>query len=1074
MSSKLTCLLLAFFPMVLLAQEREIRGTITDDQGIFLSGITVSVKGKSKTLISNALGVFSLTAAPGDVLVFSSVNYEQVEVPVDSKVEYRIKLQPKAAKLDDIVVIGYGVQKKVNLTGAVAMVKAKDIENRPITNLSSALTGLVPGAYISQSSGVPGSDGASIQIRGKASLSSTSPLILIDGIIGNINSVNPQDVESVSVLKDAASVAIYGAQGGSGVVLITTKKGNGPPKVNYSGIFSSARPIHLFPLVSNSAQFMRLINQGFQNVGAAAPFDSVTIQGFADAAKDPNGKTPLGIPNYVAYPNTNWPKYIFTSHLLQNHNISVNGGNETTRYLLSIGYFTDPGLAPSSGYSRYSIRANVESKLGKSITVGTQTYGTLGSYGLFNNVNLLNYLTQTTPTTYPYYDGKYGFTSAKGDKNQNLYGSTNSQTGTKSDTYINTTWYGKVDMLKGLSLNAKFNYTTDFVELNSIDNPLPSWNFLTMVQTAPPTPASQLNTYSNYTKTWSYTLESALNYAATIAGKHNISAFVAFNQYYNESYNLSAQGYGLIDPSVTAISSASTFPTNPSGSATNYAFRSVFGRVNYNYGEKYLFEANLRNDASSRFGPDSRHGNFPSVSVGWNLAKESFLSTLNVHHIQSLKLRASWGQNGNSAGIGNYQWQGLYAQKAYAFNGVPYPGVSLSFFSNPNLQWETLQQIDLGLDAVMFHNFEFSVDWFRKSSYNILFQPVVDITAGTAGAPTTNLSKVGQNGLELSLGWHDKAGAFSYSVSGNFTCNYNNRVIKYKGPLVQGYTTDANGNKVYNTNIGSISQGSNNRILEGHMIDEFYLQTVYHGSGRYTKADGSVDPAGGPKSGMIRTPQDLTWVQAMQIAGYKFAPVNTVGASSLNYGDLVYADNDGDGTYGDINDARFMHINTTPRYIYGLAVNTSWKNFDLSMIWAGASGFKYLWNTGVVVQPGYSIYSRIADNHYYYNPNNPGDPGTNLNGLFPRLKQSDNIDNVASDFWFYSASYIKLKNLQVGYTFPQQVLGHIKKYIKGFRVYFSGENLLLITKYPGADPEEGPGTYYPLLRQYSLGINATF
>lgn len=1069
-----------------IARAQSVTGTVTDANNVPMQGVSVQLKNTKIGVTTNFNGAFSIAAPQGTTLVISFVGYKTQEIQVNgSPISVKL-LQNTEDVLSNVVVVGYATQKKIDLTGSVASISSKELSNRPVTNVSSSLAGLASGMYVRQGSGTPGSDGASITIRGLGTLSSTSVLVLVDGVISSMDAVNPNDIDNITVLKDAASGSIYGALAANGVILITTKKGTiRKPTVTYSGIFSSTNPTGLPQFVTNSARYMQLLNESATNIGNNVIFDPTTvIQPFIDASNHPNDTTSLGIPNYVAYPNTDWEKVIFQHHLLQNHNISVSGGNENTTYLLSLGYLNNPGLINNSWAAKYQIRANIESKIGNNITVGTQTFAYLQNYGMaqLTGLGLFNYLVQTSPAIYPYYNGKYGSTSASGDvigQASNLLYFTKSYLGSTPTTNINTTWYGRVKLIKGLTFEPKFNYQTRFDEGNYNDNPVATerWNFITMKMVTAPTPASQLNTYNTFSKSWSYTLESVLRYNTTIAGVHNVGAIAGFNQYFFNSNSTSITGYGLIDPSVPAISSANAFPSNPAGSATNWGMRSFFGRINYNYNEKYLLEANIRDDGSSRFGPNNRYGVFPSLSLGWVLTKERFFEKLQDHNIQNLKLRGSWGQLGNTAS-GNYQWQATYGTVPYSFNGIAATGLRQGQIANPSLHWETTNVTDVGLDGLAYKKLNFSVDWYRRFTTGILFSAPLDLTVGTASAPVGNFAQVLNSGLEFSLGWTGKIGPVDFSAGGNFSYNYLNRVVQYKGPLVQGYTTDANGKSVYTSNIGAISAGGNNRILEGYMINVYYLQTVYNGTGKYTKTDGSIDPNGGPKDGMIRTPADLAWVQSMQAAGFKFAPVNTIGKGQLYYGDLIYADNNGDSTYGGSTDKQFMKMSNTPKYIFGLNLNASWKGFNINMIWAGAAGMKYYWNqtyyNSVTVALGGTIPERIADNHYYYNVANPTDPNNKIDGLFPRIKYSDNINNVASTYWLYDASYIRLKNLQIGYTIPQRLLGPVSKYVSRLNVFVSGENLVTITKFPGPDPEIGTGVGYPTMKQYAFGVNLTF
>ena len=486
-------------------------------------------------------------------------------------------------------------------------------------------------------------------------------------------------------------------------------------------------------------------------------------------------------------------------------------------------------------------------------------------------------------------------------------------------------------------------------------------------------------------------------------------------------------------------------------------------------------EANLRYDGSARVASQSRWGVFPSFSAGWRISEEAFMRNL-TDKVQNLKLRASWGMLGNNAS-GDYDYQATYSKVPYSFNSIAVTGLVQAKYANPLLRWESTAVTDIGLEGALFKNrMNVEIDLYHKLTDGILTTPPIYLTSGTKAAPTQNTAAVLNKGIELTLGWRDKIGQVDFSVSGNVAYNIN-RVNNYRGALTEGYTTDANGNKVYSSNIGQVSSGGDTRILQGHMINEYYLLDVYRGNGTYSNSDGTVNINGGPKDGMIRTPEDLAWVRAMLAAGYKFQPVGTVGKGQLYYGDLIYADLNGDGTYGNNFDKRFTNVSSTPRYIVGLNLSANWKGFDFSMLWAGALGMQYLYNSAGVNNTRTtltnSIGTRIADDHYYYNEGNPSDPANNVNASFPRLKNgSDSQTNISSSFWLYDASYIKLKNIQIGYTIPSALTNRIG--MSRARVFFSGENVLTITRFPGLDPEVGAGLGYPTMKQYAAGINVTF
>lgn len=1059
----------------------EIAGKVTDEKGEGLPGVSVIVKGSQQGTVTDVEGKFklSLTDAKDKFLVFSFVGYESKELEIGTQSNFNVSLLPSTSTLNELVVVGYGEQKKVNLTGSVATIDSKSIESRPVTNLSSSLAGLGQGVYVRQSSGKPGDDGATIRIRGTGTLNDNSPLVLIDGIIGVMDAVNPNDVESISILKDAASSAIYGSQAANGVILITTKKGSkNKTTVSYSGLFSTASPSNLPKFVSDYPQHMRLFNEGAANIGRAVPiYSGQTIKTWEDAKANPDGLNVNGVPNWLAYPNTDWGKVIFENNVVQNHNISVNGGSDKTLFNISLGYLNNPGVMQNTGIKRYQLRANVQTKIGNFITLGTQTFAQTQSKGMGNTDNAFNFLRQTVPGIVPYYDGRYGLPAAS-DEIQTANGILaylNTTGGDDKESRFNTTLFANVDILKGLKFETKMNYQLRFAEYNSHAIPVLRWNFANNVaddvnQTNDPTTMSTRYTFN---KNYQITFDNVLRYNTTIGKDHEIGALAGYNQYYYNYYDIDASKLGLIDWTITTLGSA-TEMSNTTGTEYDRAMRSLFGRLNYAFRSKYLFEANMRYDGSSRFSPDTRWGIFPSFSAGWRISEEAFFAGLR-DHISNLKLRASWGRLGNNAS-GDYDYQATYGKTGYSFNGAIASGLAQGKIANPLLKWETTTVTNFGLDANAFNNrASFELEWYEKYTDGILTTPPISLTAGTVAAPTQNTAAVRNRGLEFSLGWRDKIGQLNFSVNGNFAYNIN-RVMTYKGKLNEQWTTGADGTQTFTSNLGDVSTGADNRIIEGYAINEYYLRERYKGTGTYT-AGAELDINAGPKDGMIRTQEDLAWVNAMKAAGYTFSPVNGVGKSQLYYGDFIFADLNGDKNYGNSYDRKFTGTTAAPKYVFGLTLNAEWKGLDLSMILAGSAGMQYYYNAegynNSIVRDGNGIAQRVADDHYYYNDANPNDPANNITGSFPRLKYNgDAINTTSNTYWLYNASYVKLKNLQLGYSIPNAWSGKLK--ISRARLFVSGENLLIITKYPGLDPEIGAGVGYPTMKQYSLGVNVTF
>lgn len=1059
-------------------QQKTVSGNVTDVEGQPLPGVTISVPGTASTTTTDAEGNYRLTVSEGQSVVrFTSVGYVDVEEQLNERAVINVRMQEAMSDLNEVVVVGYGVQKRANVIGSVSTINASAIENRSASTLSSSLAGLAAGVNVQTTTGKPGADGASILIRGTGTLNSTSPLVVIDGIVGSMDAVNPNDVESISILKDAATAAIYGSLASNGVILITTKKGNkGKTNVSYTGMTSLLRPNNVPEFVTDYARHMRLVNEGFNNLDQASVYTNATIEKWEAAKADPNGLTEHGFPNYVAYPNTDWGKELFGERrLLQNHNLTLNGGTETTQYLFSMGYFDNPGTMPHTGADKTRMRVNLQSKVAKFLTVGTHTFGDLQHTSVADVATAYSYLTQTVPGVYPMYDGRFGFPAAAEESAtaNNAMAWLHTQGGRNQVSRINTTLFAILDLYKGLQFESKLHYNSAHTENNTHPIPYEKWNFATNTLSTAAQPAAQMSTRYSLYKSYNVVIDNVLRYNHTL-NDHELGAIVGYNQQYFNQYNFDASKQGLAHHDLTTLSAATTM-TGINGDEIDNGLRSVFGRVNYTYKQRYMGEAVFRHDGSSRFGEASRWGFFPAFSAGWRMTEEPFMSSLkNV--FDDLRLRASWGRTGSIPG-GNYDHLPAYGTVNYSFNNTSVKGLAQTKTGNRDLRWETTTTTNIGLSGLALNGrLNFDLDAYQGFTDGILFVPTIPLIVGTAGPATMNIAEVTKRGIELTLGYRDRINEFQYSVSGNVAYN-TNRVDKYKGKLQEGFVTDAAGNPVYQSNLGTVSTGGTERILEDHLINELYLYPVYRGSGNHYHADGTVNVNGGPKDGMIRTPEDMAWLQDMVEAGYRFQPADGIDPTKIWYGDLIYADMNKDGIYGNVYDQQFTGKRGTPAVNYGLTIHLAYKGFDASMIWSGAAGMHYYWNTlylnQSVVAQGKSIPLLVADNHYYYNSADPADPANNLTAHYPRLKGVTDAQNGrTSNYYLYDASYAKLRNLQIGYTLPAQIASRLS--MARFRVYVAGENLLTLTKFPGLDPEIGPNPNYPTMRQFSLGLNVTF
>ena len=1061
-------------------QVKKVSGKVTDGTGASLPGVSVVVKGTQIGIVTDAQGKYDLNIPDNATLLFSFVGMKSQEVKVGNQSSINVVLADETIGVDEVVIVGYGTQKKVNMTGAVSSVKFEEMASgRPMINVSTALSGLSSGVTVRQGSGKPGSDNGTIRIRGIGTLNNSDPLIIIDGMEGTLDAVNPQDIESISILKDAASASIYGSRAANGVILVTTKKGdNKKLNVTYNGTFSVAQPTNLLEFVSDYPTYMRLLNESARNISTAEVFGASTISAWETAQKDPNGLNALGVPNYVSFPNTDWTKEMYRNNLVQDHTVTVNGSTQNARFLLSAGYLNNPGLVENTGMQRYSLRTNVEIDANKWLTVGTRTYATMNNTAMGNYSNMLGYATQTTPGLYPRYNGLLGYPEAPEESAtaNNLYGMLNGVKGDDKVSRMNSTLYSKVKFTKDLSWDVNFNYNKRVDEYNNYTNPAigKRVKFSSGQVMSPVTDPSLLSTYYNTYGSYTYILESLLHYNKTFAGKHNVGALAGYNETYAKSYNHNATKKGLFDESAYVFDAATTM-ISTTGTASDWALRSFFGRVNYDFNGRYMLEANIRYDGSSRFSSDNRHGTFPSFSAGWRASEEQFMK--DIKFFQNLKLRASWGKLGNNAS-GNYDYMALYNPVGYSYNGLQVTGLAPGKIPNPMLQWESTTVGNIGLDATILDGrLSGEMDAYNKVTDGILTTPPIYLTLGLVGAPTLNSAEVTNKGFEMNLVWKDHIGEVKYSISGNFGYN-KNTVTSYKGQLVTEWRTDATGAPVYYSNIGDVSSGGDTRVLEGHTINEYYLVDVYHGNGQYNNADGTVNINGGPRDGMIRNPADMAWLNGMIAAGYKFMPNLTTAKNKIWYGDYIYADTNGDKIYGNTYDKNFTGNSALPKFTFGSQMHFAWKDFDLDLIWSGQAGNKLYWlergYNSSTTRTGWQIGAMQVNNHYYYNDADPSDPANNINATYPRLKlnESDGQNTQSSTRWLYDGSFVRLKNLTFGYTLPARIAAKI--YTQRVRLYFSAENLLTFTKFPGLDPEMGGNTNYPVIRQIAFGTNITF
>lgn len=985
----------------------KVSGKILDSNGDPIIGATIKQKGSSNGTVSDVNGYFSFEAPEGSTLDVTYIGYQPQSLRAIAGREITVSMKEDQESLNEVVVVGYGTQKKVDLSGSVAAIDvAKITESRPITNISNALTGMAAGVTVTSANNAPGNDDASILVRGQGTLNNSSPLIIIDGVEASMSSVNPQDVESISVLKDAAASSIYGSRAANGVILITTKKGKkGSLKLDYNGYLSLESARKTYKPVSDYVEYMKLMNEGYENSGLPAVFSQTSIDAWA------NNDDP------ILYPNNSWTDALFKTQVGTNHVLSMSGGSDKFRSYTSFGYMDNPGIMENSGEQKYSLRMNVEGDVRPWLTLGANFSGYFSDIDI-GNENISTALSAIGPPDIVYrHDGKYGSVNNSEDDPQQvsclMWLNNRKGSNEKHDGRIRL--FGTFKPFKGLSVTASYNYEYKDWQIEQTPVQIDLWNFL-----------SNTIVRSGKDKTWvsNRNTKEKRNYWDVIARYENkfidnrlgveLMAGTSREQYMWKYYQ--ATRYDLVDLSLDAIDAA-TGESTSSGYKTEWAMNSYFGRMNLNWMEKYLFEFNLRADGSSRFQKSNRWGYFPSASAAWRISEESFMKDAGF---SNLKLRVSYGALGNNS-VGNYDALSLFSQSNYVFNNNMAIGMAQKALANSNLTWEKTYVANLGIDfGILKNRLTGTIDIFNKKTKDILINLPAPLVHGVASIPKQNSATVRNRGLEFQLGWNDHIGEFNYSINGNFTY-VKNKVLKFKGD--------------------DYSLSGANYIKEGLSINSQYLLRVDR---------------------IIQTDEDLQKVKDMQTANPNaFAAFGVPGK-----GDLLYKDLNGDGLINN-EDKEICSDGPNPKFLFGLNLSASYKNFDLSVLCQGQAGVKVYWQQYMYFQPtvrwGCMINKEIADGRWYEG---------RTDAKYPRLLQYQDTRNTQySDQYLQNKAYFKIRNIQIGYTLPNNISHAI--YLERVRFYCSLENFFTFTSYKGLDPEVS-GIAYPTIKQAVFGVNISF
>ena len=1005
-------------------EEITVKGTVTDERGDGLPGVSVVIKGSQRGVSTDGSGKYEITGAGANaVLIFSFVGYLPKEEIIGNRTLVDVSLSVDTKTLDEVVVIGYGTAKKKDLTGAVSVVGRREFGDVAATSAQQLLQGKIAGVQIVNSSGLPGSN-AKIIIRGVGSLTNSDPLYVIDGIQGgDINSVSPYDIQDITVLKDAASVAIYGASAANGVVLITTKKGKaGTPKVTYNGYVGVAQAWKKLDML-DAPQYVQLVKD-------------------IDAAQGNKVPDKLNTPD-VLVTRTDWQKEIFRTAKMTEHHVNVTGGSEKATYNFSAGYANQEGIMKDYGYQRINLRTQLEQQIGKRIRLGetinfkyNRTTGNVASFT--EALRMPPYAPTMDPTNL----GGYSKVTSILDQNDAmnpLPGIYLSEKLSRGVSNLFQLW-GEVDIISGLKFRTQaniglsnsnsYNYTGEYLNGNT---------------------KTDRKIDESYSFSVSPIIENILTYTKTI-GRHDFSV-MAGNTYNegNRSRSVNLTGAGFTNDLIKQIGVSKSNSITSAGSGI-YASRSYFGRITYAFHDRYLINASLRQDINPSFGKEFRKGNFPSVGVAWKITNEDFMKS--VSFISDLKLRGSWGITGN-ANVGLFLTDPT-VYRGYGNNNIVYSfgeskafqqGATVTRVPNPFLKWEETTQTDFGLDFGLLQNrIQVSLDYYKRNSKDLLLDVKLPVSTGLGdiyndASMVQNAANAINKGFEAALSYSGQSGDFNYSISGNVGYNKNNVVsLGNGGPIVSGSTNG--GINITRTDVGAA-------------IGSFYGFQVDH---------------------VVSTAAEVTKYNELAVGkGFKSYQ------DGLKAGDIVYRDLNGDGQITDL-DQTFLG-SAIPVWTYGGSVNLSYKALDLSMGLAGIADSKIYnalryWTEGTT-RP-FNSSTAVLDAW-----KKDGDVTE-----MPRSGQNTPSNLRASDRFLENGSYMRLRNLTVGFSIPKKILSSTTgRVFSSFRVYATAMNLLTLTNYKGYDPEvsasvndaksfiftKGVDTgQYPQPRTFLLGLQVGF
>ena len=1003
---------------------KRITGIIKDQTGEPVIGANVVLKGDNGTgTITDINGRYSLDVPENAVLIISYIGYTSIEIPVKGQSEINVTLKEDSQAIEEVVVVGYGTQKKVNLVGAVAAVNIDEkISSRSISNVSSGLSGLVPGLQVSQTTSMAGNDNASLMIRGMGTVNNTSPLVVVDGMPDvDINRINMADVESISVLKDAASSAIYGSRAANGVVLVKTKGGKkGKFTVDYNNYFGVQQATYLPNFVYDPVVFMEMRNQAQRNEG------KLTVD-YSDALIEEYKQGMLTDP--IMYPQNNWLDIMYNNAFIMEHNMRFSGGDDKYTYSVSLGYGDQNGVLRGTDSNKYTLAVNTTAQVNSRLKIGANINA---HYQIYNepvagvaNLVEMTYKAQAFHPTYTA-DGRYADTFIR-TPGHNIY---------RHPLALADEGENKHKSLRMLA-NLSAEYKLPFDIVYNLNVGLNKYDYL-QSRFAPDVYEYQLKTneekrvvydgqntrhaYKGDKNDLAVTVFNTLSWGKKFNDAHDVKVLAGYSFESDDKTEFSAKVEGFLGNELHELNAGSSNPS-VAGTSSRSVLMSYFGRVNYGYKDRYLFEGNFRYDGSSRFAKGNRWGIFPSFSAGWRLSEEEFMK--DIPWIYNLKLRASWGQLGNER-IDLFRYVDLMNLKVikndgsitdynYPLNGAMQSGAAITAYNDPNITWETTTMTNVGIDASLLNgNLDFSFEFFDKRTSDILRKVTLPDQVGGLDGPIRNIGEVSNKGFELNMGYRNNIGDFRYEVNGNMTF-IKNKIVSLKGQtIIDGMFI----------------------LEEGKPIDSYYMLHAI---------------------GIFQSEEEI-----------KNSPYQTAATKP---GYLKFEDTNGDGKITE--DDRQIRGGVIPKITYGFNINLGYKDWDLSAFFQGVTDV-------------YTYGDRIGATPLWFGCGLPEQwltdawtPERGTSATLPILTTYEGCLNEnfrTNDFWLRNASYLRLKNLQLSYNVPASFLK--SGVVKRLKVFVNAQNLFTFSPMKDFDPEKnlkGSNWYaYPSVRTYTAGVNVTF